>query len=445
MSTTLIKNASIINEGQTFKGAVLIKDLLIEKIILSGELPKADTTIDAKGQYLIPGAIDDQVHFREPGLTHKATIASESRAAIAGGVTSYMEMPNTNPQTTTIEALEAKYATGEKDSYANYSFYMGATNDNLTEVLKADPRQVCGVKIFMGSSTGNMLVDNDTALNNLFKEVPMLIATHCEDEPTIRKNLEIYKNKYGENMPFKYHPLIRSSEACYRSSSKAIELADKYKSRLHILHLSTAKEIALFSNKLPLKEKNITAEVCVHHLWFEAKDYDRLGARIKWNPAVKTHEDREALRQALKNNILDVVATDHAPHTLNEKTGNYFKVPSGGPLVQHSVPVMFEMVDKGIFTKEMVIEKMCHAPAILFRIEKRGFIREGYYADLVLVDPTSSQEISDDNVLYQCGWSPFSGTTLKHSVTHTWVNGQLVFENGRINDSIRGKRLTFNL
>ncbi|MGQ1948128.1 dihydroorotase [Geofilum sp. OHC36d9] len=445
MATTLIKNALIINEGKTLKGAVLINNLLIEKVILSGELPKAETTIDAKGQYLIPGAIDDQVHFREPGLTHKATIASESRAAVAGGVTSYMEMPNTNPQTITIEALEAKYAIGKKNSYANYSFYMGATNDNLPEVLKTDPKQVCGVKIFMGSSTGNMLVDNDTALNNLFKEIPMLIATHCEDEPTIRKNLEIYKNKYGDNMPFKYHPLIRSAEACYRSSSKAVELADKYKSRLHILHLSTAKEIDLFSNKLPLEEKKITAEVCVHHLWFEAKDYDHLGARIKWNPAVKTHEDREALRQALKDNILDVVATDHAPHTLSEKNGNYFQVPSGGPLVQHSVPVMFEMAHKGIFTKEMVIEKMCHAPATLFRIEKRGFIREGYYADLVLVDADAPQKVSDDNVLYQCGWSPFSGTTLQHSVTHTWVNGQLVYNNGRINDSIRGKRLTFNI
>ncbi len=445
MSTTLIKNGTIINEGKTFKGALLIRDAIIEKIILTEDYPIADIVVDAQGKYLIPGVIDDQVHFREPGLTHKGDIASESKAAVAGGVTSYMEMPNTNPQSTTIEELEKKYSIAEQTSYANYSFYMGATNTNLEEVLKVDPKKVCGIKIFMGSSTGNMLVDNEAALNDLFREVKMLIATHCEDETIIRENMAIFKNRYGEKFPFRYHPEIRSEEACYKSSSRAVELAEKYNSRLHVLHISTEKDISLFSSSKPLKSKKITSEVCVHHLWFENSDYDKLGWRIKWNPAVKSKKDREALREALRNNVLDVVATDHAPHTLEEKQQGYFISPSGGPLIQHSLIAMLEMVDQGVFTKEMVVEKMCHAPATLFRIEKRGFIREGYFADLVIVDPKAPQTIVDSEVLYKCKWSPFSGTTLQNSVTHTWVNGQLVFENGTIHEGIKGQRLSFNV
>lgn len=445
MSTTLIKNGTIINEGKTFKGALLIRDTIIEKIILTEDYPIADIVVDAQGKYLIPGVIDDQVHFREPGLTHKGDIASESKAAVAGGVTSYMEMPNTNPQSTTIEELEKKYSIAEHTSYANYSFYMGATNTNLEEVLKVDPKKVCGIKIFMGSSTGNMLVDNEAALNDLFREVKMLIATHCEDETIIRENMAIFKNRYGEKFPFRYHPEIRSEEVCYKSSSRAVELAEKYNSRLHVLHISTEKELSLFSSSKPLKSKKITSEVCVHHLWFENSDYDKLGWRIKWNPAVKSKKDREALREALRNNVLDVVATDHAPHTLEEKQQGYFISPSGGPLIQHSLIAMLEMVDQGVFTKEMVVEKMCHAPATLFRIEKRGFIREGYFADLVIVDPKAPQTIVDSEVLYKCKWSPFSGTTLQNSVTHTWVNGQLVFENGTIHEGIKGQRLSFNV
>src|SRR5690554_2190228 len=445
MSTTLIKNGTIINEGKAFKGALLIRDAIIEKIILTEDYPIADIVVDAQGKYLIPGVIDDQVHFREPGLTHKGDIASESKAAVAGGVTSYMEMPNTNPQSTTIEELEKKYSIAEQSSYANYSFYMGATNTNLEEVLKVDPKKVCGIKIFMGSSTGNMLVDNEAALNDLFREVKMLIATHCEDETIIRENMAIFKNRYGEKFPFRYHPEIRSEEACYKSSSRAVELAEKYNSRLHVLHISTEKELSLFDSSKPLKSKKITSEVCVHHLWFEDSDYNKRGWRIKWNPAVKSKNDRDALREALRNNVLDVVATDHAPHTLEEKQQGYFISPSGGPLIQHSLIAMLEMVDQGVFTKEMVVEKMCHAPATLFRIEKRGFIREGYFADLVIVDPKAPQTIVDSEVLYKCKWSPFSGTTLQNSVTHTWVNGQLAFENGTIHEGIKGQRLSFNV
>ncbi|WP_026474854.1 dihydroorotase [Alkaliflexus imshenetskii] len=446
MKTTLIKNASIINEGTAYTGSLLIKEEIIERIFREGEeLPAADRIIDAKGYYLMPGVIDDQVHFREPGLTHKGDIYTESRAAIAGGVTSFMEMPNTNPQSVTISALEEKYAIAASKSPANYSFYMGATNDNLEEILKIDPRNVCGVKVFMGSSTGNMLVDKPQALNNLFREVPVLIATHCEDEATIKHNLELYKQKYGEHTPFSVHPEIRNDEACYKSSSMAVELATKHGSRLHILHLSTAKELSLFDNTLPLSEKRITGEVCVHHLWFDADDYDRLGSRIKWNPAVKYREDRDALRNGLINNFLDVVATDHAPHTLEEKNQDYFKSPSGGPLVQHALTAMLEMAHQGVFTKELVVEKMCHAPATLFRIEKRGFIREGYYADLVMVNPNGNQTVTDESVLYKCKWTPFNGTKLKHTISRTWVNGALVYEEGTINDSIKGKRLLFNV
>lgn len=445
MSTTLIKNGTIINEGKAYKGALLIKDAIIEKIILTEDYPTADVVIDAQGKYLIPGVIDDQVHFREPGLTQKGDIASESKAAVAGGVTSYMEMPNTNPQATTLEELEKKYAIAEQTSYANYSFYMGATNTNLEEVLKVDAKKVCGVKIFMGSSTGNMLVDNDAALNDLFREVKMLIATHCEDETIIRENMAIFKNRYGEKFPFRYHPEIRSAEACYKSSSRAVELAEKHNSRLHVLHISTEKELSLFNSSTPLKSKNITSEVCVHHLWFEDSDYDKLGWRIKWNPAVKSKNDRDALREALRNNVLDVVATDHAPHTLDEKQQGYFNSPSGGPLIQHSLIAMLEMVDQGVFTKELVVEKMCHAPATLFRIEKRGYIREGYFADVVLIDPNAPEIIKDSEVLYKCKWSPFSGTTMQNKVTHTWVNGQLVFENGTIHEGVKGQRLSFNI
>ncbi|PRZ02331.1 dihydroorotase [Marinilabilia salmonicolor] len=441
---TLIKNATIINQGNSFEGSVLINDRLIEKIFRKGDLlPEADKTIDAEGCYLIPGVIDDQVHFREPGLTHKADIYTESGAAVAGGVTSFMEMPNTNPQTTTIEALKKKFRIGEERSVANYSFYMGATNDNLKEVLKADPATVCGVKVFMGSSTGNMLVDKKEALENIFREVPMLIATHCEDETTIKNNTKIFKEKYGEEMPFRYHPQIRSAEACYKSSSMAVELASKFNTRLHILHLSTAQEMSLFTNALPLREKRITAEVCVHHLWFSDEDYDKFGSRIKWNPAVKSTQDREALREALRNNILDVVATDHAPHTAEEKNNSYFQAPSGGPLVQHSLQAMFELSTQGIFTKEMVVEKMCHAPAELFGVEKRGYIKEGYFADLVIIDPGKKEKVEDSSVQYKCGWSPFSGTTFSHRITHTFVNGHQAYSNGKINRNQNGMMLTF--
>ncbi|WP_010663092.1 dihydroorotase [Marinilabilia salmonicolor] len=441
---TLIKNATIINQGSSFEGSVLINDRLIEKIFRKEDLlPDADKTIDAEGCYLIPGVIDDQVHFREPGLTHKADIYTESGAAVAGGITSFMEMPNTNPQTTSIETLNDKFRIGEERSAANYSFYMGATNDNLEEVLKADPSTVCGVKVFMGSSTGNMLVDKKEALENIFREVPMLIATHCEDENTIKNNTKRFKEKYGEEMPFRYHPQIRSAEACYKSSSMAVELASKYNTRLHILHLSTAREMSLFSNSIPLNEKRITGEVCVHHLWFSDEDYDKSGARIKWNPAVKTAQDREALREALRTNILDVVATDHAPHTLEEKNNNYFQAPSGGPLVQHSLPAMLELSAQGIFTKEMVVEKMCHAPADLFGVERRGYIKEGYYADLVIIDPNQKEKIEDSSVHYKCGWSPFSGTTFSHRITHTFVNGYPAYSNGVINRDQNGMMLTF--
>lgn len=445
MSATLIKNATIINEGRSFKGSVLIKDQYIDGIYETDTvLPTADTIIDAEGLLLLPGVIDDQVHFREPGLTHKADIASESAAAVAGGVTSYMEMPNTNPQTTTITELENKFAIASQKSLANYSFFLGATNDNLDELLKADPATVCGVKVFMGSSTGNMLVDDKKALERIFSEVRTLIATHCEDEATIRANMELYRSRYGEEVPFSLHHEIRNAEACYKSSSMAVELAAKHNTRLHILHISTQKELSLLDNSKPIEEKNITSEVCVHHLWFTSDDYASKGAHIKWNPAVKTPADREALREALKNNRLDVVATDHAPHTLEEKSKTYFNAPSGGPLVQHSLPAMLQMSDQGIFSRELVVEKMCHAPAKLFRIDKRGFIRKGYYADLVLVQPGIEDIVSDSTVLYKCKWTPFDGQMFNNKVLTTWVNGHAVYNKGVINTAIKGKRLAFN-
>ncbi|HZY80537.1 MAG TPA: dihydroorotase [Cyclobacteriaceae bacterium] len=442
--TTLIVNAKIVNEGQVLEGDLLIKDKYIEKIGGDLQSTKAKRVIDAQGQFLLPGAIDDQVHFREPGLTHKADIASESRAAVAGGVTTFMEMPNTVPPTFTQELLEQKYAIGARNSVANYSFYIGASNDNLEEVLKTDLTKVCGLKIFMGSSTGNLLVDDPKVLEGFFSKWQGLIASHCEDEPTIRKNNELFKAKYGEDVPIEMHAQIRNEEACYKSSSFAVGLARKFGTRLHILHISTAKETELFSNKLPLEKKLITAEACIHHLWFSDSDYKKLGTKIKWNPAIKTSADREGVWKALLDGRIDVVATDHAPHTVEEKAGTYFKAPSGGPLVQHSLVAMMEYYQQGRISVEQIAEKMSHHPAILFRIEKRGFIREGYFADLVLVDPGTSWQVSKSNLLYKCGWSPFEGQNFHSAVTHTWVNGNLVWENGRLEDAKKGMRLTFN-
>ncbi len=448
MAITLIKNATIINEGASQKGNVLIKNELIHNISYGActeELEKsAKTVVDAEGKLLMPGCIDDQVHFREPGLTHKADIHTESMAAVAGGITSFMEMPNTNPQTVTIDELERKYVTGAERSVANYSFYMGATNENLDEIVKTDPASVCGIKVFMGSSTGNMLVDKDEVLKQIFKNAPCLVATHCEDEETIRRNTQIFKAEKGADPPFTVHPLIRSAEACYISSSKAVELAAKYNTRLHILHLSTAHELSLFDNKTKLEEKRITAEVCIHHLWFNESHYDTKKAFIKWNPAVKTEADRLALLAGLVNNALDVVATDHAPHTFAEKQNTYYKTPSGGPMVQHALPAMIDLHRQGYLSLELVVEKMCHAPAKLFQIEKRGFIREGYFADLVLVDPEKPYEVSKDNLLYKCGWSPMEGHTFTSSVIFTWVNGHPVYANGDIDPFYKGMRLSFN-
>lgn len=443
MKSILIANAHIVNEGRIEVADIFIKEGLIDKI--SGDLSsqQADIVIDAKGQYLMPGVIDDQVHFREPGLTHKTDIYTEARAAVAGGITTFMEMPNTVPNTLSQTLLEEKYQLASKKSLANYSFYMGASNDNLEEVLKTDPANVCGVKVFMGSSTGNMLVDNEQTLEQLFSQVSMLIATHCEDEATIRRNNQLFKEKYGEDVPFECHPLIRSAEACYKSSAMAVSLAKKHGSRLHVLHISTAKELSLFSNKLALKDKKITAEACIHHLWFDDQDYAAKGSLIKWNPAVKTKEDREAILEAVKNDTIDVVATDHAPHTLAEKQQSYFKAPSGGPLVQHSLVTMIELYHQGKIKLEKIVQKMAHDPAILFRIKDRGFIREGYFADLVLVDLDNPWTVSKDNILSKCGWSPFEGYNFKSRITHTIVSGHLAFNNGVFDESTKGKRLLF--
>ena len=443
----LIRNATIINEGRTFTGSVLIKDDFIAEIFENNNIvidePYEET--DASGLWLLPGVIDDQVHFREPGLTHKADIRTESKAAAAGGVTSFMEMPNTKPQATTIELLEQKYELAAEKSLANYSFYMGATNDNIAELKKVDARNVCGVKVFMGSSTGNMLVDNEKTLSAVFSEIPMLIATHCEDEPTIRQNIAFYKQLLGNDIPLKYHPLIRSTEACYKSSAQAVALAEKYGSRLHILHLSTEKELALFDNNKPLTDKKITAEVCVHHLWFSDNDYARYGNRIKWNPAIKTAADKSALIAAVNSGKIDVVATDHAPHLWSEKEGGCLTATSGGPLVQHSLVAMLQLAKQGCFTIEKVVEKMSHSPALLFRVEKRGFIRKGYFADLVLVNPDKKWTVTQENCLSKCGWSPFESTTFDTKVQTTWVNGQKVFDNDVIDENVRGRRLVFNL
>lgn len=444
MSSTLIQNARVVNEGKIFDADVLLTDGHIEKIAAPYSITSADKTIDAKGKYLLPGCIDDQVHFREPGLTHKADIYSESKAAVAGGVTSFMEMPNTVPNTLTHALLEEKYKRASEVSLANYSFFMGASNDNIDEVLKTNPANVCGIKVFMGSSTGNMLVDKRETLEKLFSQCNMLIATHCEDEATIRHNMEVYREKYGENVPMEYHPLIRSEEACYKSSSLAVELATKYNARLHVLHISTAKELELFDSKLPLNQKRITAEACIHHLWFSDADYKSKGSLIKWNPAVKKASDRDAILQAVLDNKIDVIATDHAPHTLEEKQQTYFKAPSGGPLVQHSLVAMLELYHQGKITLERIAEKMAHAVADCFRIEKRGYIREGYFADVVLVDINSPWEVNKSNILYKCGWSPFDGISFQSCITHAFVNGHLVYAYGSFNEEKKGGRLTFN-
>ncbi|HOZ76161.1 MAG TPA: dihydroorotase [Flavobacterium sp.] len=445
MNKILIKNAKIVNEGTVFEGDVLIEDNFIVEIAPSISAKSSSTKIiDAEGNYLIPGAIDDQVHFREPGLTHKGDIASESRAAVAGGVTSFIEQPNTVPNAVTQEILEDKYRIASQNAYANYSFMMGATNDNLEEVLKTNPHNVAGIKIFLGSSTGNMLVDNEAVLEKIFSSTPMLIATHCEDEQTIKNNLEKFKAQYGEDIPVTAHHLIRSEEACYLSSSKAVALARKTGARLHVFHLSTGKEMELFTNKIPLKDKKITAEVCVHHLWFTNDDYATKGNLIKWNPAVKTAADRDALWAALLDDRIDVIATDHAPHTLEEKKQPYLQAPSGGPLVQHSVVAMFEAFHQGKLSVEKIVEKMAHNPAIVFGIQKRGFIREGYYADLAIVNPGLPWSVSKDNILYKCGWSPFEGYTFKSRITHTFVNGQLVYHNFKVKNIQCGQRLLFD-
>ena len=443
MSSILILNANIVNEGKVFQGDVLVKGQFIEKIGGDLQSASADKVIDAKGNHLLPGVIDDQVHFREPGLTHKATIFTESRAAVAGGITSFMEMPNTVPPTFTHPLLEEKYQIASQTSLANYSFFLGASHDNLEEILKTDSKKVCGLKIFMGSSTGNLLVDDPKALEAIFSSVPFLIATHCEDEPTVRRNTEEFKLKYGDSMPVKYHAQIRNEEACYKSSSFAIGLAKKYGTRLHILHISTAKETALFDNTLPLEKKKITAEACVHHLWFNDADYERLGMLIKWNPAIKTSADQKAILQALLENRIDVIATDHAPHTLEEKSNSYFSAPSGGPLVQHSLPAMLEFYHHKQVELPWIVQKMAHNPAILFQIEKRGFIREGFFADLVLVDLQKPWTVKKENILAKCGWSPFEGTTFKSSITNTLISGHLAYENGRFHENEMGKRLSF--
>ena len=441
---TLIKNATIVNENKVFKGDVLIENELI--IAVSENITPTTNTevINAEGKYLIPGFIDDQVHFREPGLTHKANIATESKAAIAGGITTFIEMPNTIPQATTQDLLEDKFKIAAVDSYANYSFMFGGTNDNLEELLKTDPKKVAGIKLFLGSSTGNMLVDNEEILEKIFSSTKMIISVHCEDEATIRKNTAIYKEKYGDDIPLKYHPIIRSEEACYLSSSKAIELAKKTGARLHIFHLSTEKETHLFRNDIPLEEKQITAEVCIHHLWFNDQDYNEKGTHIKWNPAVKSEKDRLGLWKALLDDRIDVLATDHAPHTVAEKDQNYANAPSGGPLVQHAIIALLEKVKEGIIPIEKAVEKMSHNPAKLFQIEKRGFIKVGYFADLVLIDTNKPQTVTKENILYKCGWSPFEGTTFSSTITHTFVNGTLMYNNGVFNNNKKGKRITFN-
>lgn len=440
--TFLFKNARIVNRGKISSGDLLVKNGFIEKVGGVIDAPEAKE-INAEGKLLLPGIIDDQVHFREPGLTHKANIYTESRAAVAGGVTSFMEMPNTKPPALTQELLEDKYQIGAATSLANYSFFMGAGNDNLEEVLRTNPKTVCGVKAFMGSSTGNMLVDDPVTLEGLFSQVPMLIATHCEDETTIRKNVAEFRERYGEDVPMSAHPLIRSVEGCYRSSSFAVELAKKHNTRLHILHISTADELDLFRNDIPLEEKRITSEVCVHHLYFNSDQYETLGSQIKCNPAIKDAAHQEALFPALLDNRLDIIATDHAPHTWEEKQGKYFNAPSGVPLVQHSLNIMLEFHQKGMISLERIVEKMCHAPAVCFEIDRRGYLDEGHWADIVLVDPEKEWTVQKDNLRYKCGWSPLEGHTFKGKIEATMVSGHLAYSNGQLNEIKMGERLVF--
>ena len=445
MGFILIKNAKIVNEGLVFFGHVLIQNEVIVKIetdpIFEGEDFKI---IDANGNYLLPGIIDDQVHFREPGLTHKGDIETESRAAIAGGITSFIEQPNTVPNAVTQEILEQKYQIAAQKSFANYSFMMGGTNDNLDQILKTNPKNVAGLKLFLGSSTGNMLVDDEVVLEKIFSATKLLIAVHCEDEQTIKQNLESYKSQYADDIPVSKHPSIRSEDACYISSSKTVALAKKTGARLHVFHISTAKELSLFENKTPLSDKKITCEVCIHHLHFSDKDYKEKGNLIKWNPAIKTQKDQDALWNGLNNDIIDVIATDHAPHTFDEKSKKYSEAPSGGPLVQHALVAMMESHLNGKISIEKMVEKMAHNPAIIFKIEKRGFIKVGFYADLVIVNPNDSWMVSTENILYKCGWSPFEGTTFKSKISHTFVNGMLVYENGKSIAIKNGQRLTFD-
>ena len=443
MATILIKNGNLVNEGKIEKKDILIVNDTIEQIADSISHDSAEV-IDAKGKYVFPGAIDDQVHFREPGLTHKANIYSESRAAVAGGITSFMEMPNTVPNALTQELLEDKYQIASESSLANYSFFMGASNENIDEVLKTDPKTVCGVKVFMGSSTGNMLVDSKETLTNIFSNCKMLIATHCEDEATIRKNMALAIEKYGDDIPIEMHPIIRSEEACYLSSSLAVELAKKYNTRLHILHISTAKELSLFTNEVPLEEKRITAEACIHHLWFEEEDYKTKGARIKWNPVVKKKSDRDAILQALNDNVIDVLATDHAPHTVEEKDGVYTKASSGGPLVQHALNALFELYYQGKIELTHIAQKFSHDVARCFQIENRGYVREGYYADLFIADLDKKYTVKKEGLLYKCGWSPFEGQEFHSTIDTTIVSGNVVWNNGKLIEGTNGLRLSFD-
>ncbi len=445
MSTFLIKNAKIVNEGSIFEGDVLIENNIIRQIAESISAKSSESVIiDAEGNFLIPGVIDDQVHFREPGLTHKGDIASESKAAVAGGITSYIEQPNTVPNAVTQELLEEKYQIASKTSYANYSFMMGGTNDNLEEILKTNPKNVAGLKLFLGSSTGNMLVDSSESLEKIFSSTKLLIAVHSEDETIVKNNLAKYKEIYGDDIPVTKHPEIRSVAACYESTVRVIALAKKTGARLHVFHISTAKELDLFTNKMPLEKKQITAEVCIHHLWFTDADYETKGSLIKWNPAVKSQEDKDALWKALLDDRIDVIATDHAPHTLEEKSNPYTTCPSGGPLVQHALVAMMEAYNKDKISMEKIVEKMCHNPAKIFKIENRGFIKEGYFADLVLVNPHMPWSVKKENIIAKCGWSPFEGVSFKSRVTHTFVNGKLVYANGKVKDIIAGERLTFD-
>ena len=446
----LIKGAKIVNEGRIFEGDVFIGNGIIKEIKSSSSpFPVSDGDrgwfcIDARGKFLLPGVIDEHVHLREPGLTQKGDIYSESKAAIAGGVTSLMDMPNTNPKATTLKIVEEKFTLAAQKSFANYSFYLGATNDNISEIERADPCRICGLKVFMGASTGNMLVDDQDSLEMIFKRSPLLIAVHAEEESIIQENLRIFREKYGDNIPFEAHPLIRSEEACFHSSERAVELARKHNARLHLLHLSTAREMELLDNSIPLVQKKITGEVCVHHLWFDDRDYINKGSKIKWNPSIKNNSDKNGLLRGVLDDRIDTIATDHAPHTSGDKDQSYMTCPSGAPLIQHSLVAMLELYHRGMISLEKIVEKMCHGPAILYRIKKRGFIREGYAADLVLVDLHAPWIVNSSNILYKCGWSPMEGQTFNSSVTHTLVNGELVYEYGKFNEHVRGQRLEFN-